>query len=47
MIVDFAGVLKIDRSFADQFRQTRTVSQRLGKKMTPVNISHGLSEAIA
>ena len=42
VIVDFAGVLKIDRSFADHFKHTRAVSRRLGKKMTPVNISQGL-----
>lgn len=47
VIVDFAGVLKIDRSFADQFKQARTVSRRLGEKMTPVNISHRLLETIA
>lgn len=47
VIVDFAGVLKIDRSFADHFKQTRTVSRRLGKKMTPVNISRRLQGAIA
>lgn len=42
VIVDFAGALKIDRSFADHFRRTRAASRKIGKRMTPVNISQGL-----